>query len=70
MYLAYMQIYIHIIYIVLNFIFSSILLITQISLKMSYSKIRREIESCGIEKKKMTVYLELTHKIQDTGALL
>lgn len=52
MYLAYMQIYIHIIYIVLNFIFSSILLITQIPLKMSYSKIRREIESCGIEKKK------------------
>lgn len=44
MYLAYMQIYIHIIYIVLNFIFSSILLITQISLKMSYSKIRREID--------------------------
>lgn len=44
MYLAYMQIYIHIIYIVLNFIFSSILLITQISLKMSYSKIRGEID--------------------------
>lgn len=45
-----MQIYSHITYVVLYFIFSSILRITQSPLKMNYSKTRKEIESRGIEK--------------------